>query len=234
MAVQLPLQFEFSRQQNFSSFYPGNNLESVAHVQGFLNHPDHQQIYLWGPAGLGKTHLLQACCLNASEQQRDAFYLGLKNQPMPPFSILEGLEHIELVCIDDIHLIAGIPEWEESIFRFYNAQRQNHHKVIFSSTQAVNDMTVCLPDLKTRLSWGLSLKLSGLDDDQILMALNFKAKQMGFSIPDNVGQYLLSRYERNLPSLWQTLDKIDQTTLASKRKLTIPLLKQIMAETHAG
>jgi len=68
-----------------------------------------------------------------------------------------------------------------------------------------------------------------LNDEQLIKALIHKAYFTGFTLPDNVGRFLLAHYERDLPALWLLLDKIDQATLAAKRKLTIPFLKQIMA-----
>ncbi len=233
MGVQLPLQFDFNRQQNFASFFPGNNQETHTHLQGFPVNSEHQQIQLWGAAGLGKTHLLQATCQLASEQQLSTFYLALGSTQCPPPSILDGLEDIQLVCLDDIDLIAGQDAWEHALFHFYNAHKNYGHKLLVSTSLAPVELHFSLPDLKTRLGWGLTLKLNALSDEQILGALCARAKQRGFDIPDNVGQFLIRHYDRKMAGLWDMLDKIDQTTLSRQRKLTIPLLKQIMAEPYA-
>jgi DnaA family protein len=80
------------------------------------------------------------------------------------------------------------------------------------------------------MGWGLTLKLKALSDEQQLNALIYKANDLGFEIPLNVGRFLITHYARDLASIWVLLDKINLATLAAKRKLTIPFLKQIMAD----
>lgn len=88
-----------------------------------------------------------------------------------------------------------------------------------------------LPDLVTRLGWGLTLKLKTLNEEQRITVLTSKANALGFDITPPVGRFLLAHYSRDLPSLWTLLDKLDHATLAAKRKLTIPFLKQFLGET---
>jgi DnaA family protein len=80
------------------------------------------------------------------------------------------------------------------------------------------------------MGWGLTLKLKTLADEQQLNALIYKANDLGFEIPLNVGRFLITRYAQDLASIWVLLDKINLATLAAKRRLTIPFLKQIMAD----
>lgn len=229
MAVQLPLQFEFQSNQSFKSFFPGNNTEIINHLQEFLAKKNEQQIYIWGDVGHGKSHLLKACCLAANEHHKTSFYLTFNSTKPPNPAILEGLENMAIVCLDNIEQIAGNTDWEQALFNFYNLHRDNNNQLLLTSSCPPKYLPFQLPDLKTRMSWGLTLKLQPLNDEQIINALNHKAHFMGFTIPDNVGRFLLSHYERDLPALWLILNKIDHATLAAKRKLTIPFLKQIMA-----
>jgi len=231
MAVQFPLQFEFQSNQSFDSFFPGSNAEVITHLQEFIATQNEQQIYIWGGAGQGKSHLLKASCLTATENNKTPFYLSFNATGLPNPAILEGLENRDLVCLDNIEYIAGNSDWEQALFNFYNRHRDNGNQLLLTASCPPKYLLFQLPDLKTRMSWGLTLKLQLLNDEQLINALIHKAQFMGFTMPDKVGRFLLSHYERDLPALWLLLDKFDQATLAAKRKLTIPFLKQIMAES---
>ncbi|MEO1899038.1 MAG: DnaA/Hda family protein, partial [Methylococcales bacterium] len=115
-----------------------------------------------------------------------------------------------------------------AFFNFFNLHRDNNKHLLLSAHCPPQFLPIQLPDLKTRMSWGLTLKLKALTEEQQLNALRFKAHDLGFEIPLNVGRFLMTHYARDLPSIWQLLDKIEQETLAEKRKISIPFLKQIM------
>ena len=231
MAVQIPLQFEFTSDQTFNDYYPGENREIVDHLQGFITEPENGLIYLWGDQGLGKTHLLQACGQRAQRSKIRSFFLSLSLHGVPDPAILEGLEEIEMVCIDDLDRIAGNESWEHAFFSFFNRLRDREHRLLVSAPAPPNELPIRLPDLKTRLNWGLTLKLKSLSEQERVSALSYKARKTGLEIPPQVGRFLLTHYSRDLPSLWALLEKIDHETLAAKRKLTIPFLKQILKST---
>lgn len=228
--MQVPLQFEFQSNQTFASFFPGGNAEIVSQLQALAGESLEQQIFIWGDSGCGKSHLLQACCQQAKALGKDPFYLAFAKDKLPDPAMLEGLEEMELVCLDDVQHIAGNDAWQLALFNFYNLHRQNNHHLLLSADCPPKYLPFELPDLKTRMSWGLTLKIQPLRDDQLIEALSFKAHFLGFDIPQAVGRFLLNHYVHDLPSLWLLLEKIDRATLAAKRKLTIPFLKQILAD----
>lgn len=230
MAQQLPLHFEFRANQTFDDFFPGANHEIVTHLQRCIAGLGEQQIFLWGKSGQGKTHLLQACCHQAQNQNLSSFYFDLANAKLPDSSMLIGLDEYEVVCFDNIEHIAGNAAWELAFFNFFNQHRDRGHKLIVSASSAPNDIAIQLPDLKTRLNWGLTLKIQPLTDSDKIAALIFKADQMGFEIAPQAGRFLLTHYDRDLTSLWALLEKLDRASLAAKRKLTLPFLKQILDE----
>jgi len=230
VSVQFPLQFEFQTNLTFASFFPGNNAEIVNQLMGMAGEGAEQQIYIWGEKGSGKSHLLQACCQQAKAEGKDPFFLAFAANDLPSPKILEGLENVELVCFDDLQNIAGNAEWELALFVFYNSHRQNNHKLVLAADCPPKFLPFALLDLKTRMAWGLTLKILPLHEEQLIEALSFKARYLGFDIPPKVGQFLLSHYVKDLPALWQLVEKIDKATLAAQRKLTIPFLKQILSE----
>jgi len=228
--MQQALQFEFQSNLTFASFFAGHNAELIQQLQNLAGDGVEQQLYLWGDRGSGKTHLVQACCQMAKVNAKDLFYFRFDADALPSPKLLEGLEHVELICFDDIHCVAGQEDWETALFGFYNSHRQNNHKLLLAADCPPKYLPFNLPDLKTRMGWGLTLKIQPLRDDQIIDALTFKAHFLGFDIPPKVGRFLLNHYVHDLPALWLLLEKIDRATLAAQRKLTIPFLKQILAE----
>ncbi len=228
--MQVPVQFEFQANQAFSSFFMGNNAEVIAQLKALATNGLEQQVYIWGDNGCGKTHLLQATCRHAQTQGKQPFYFRLVVDDLPSPSLLEGLEEVDLVCFDDIQALAGNTDWEHALFGFYNSHRQNGHKLLLAADCPPKYLPLELPDLKTRMNWGLTLKILPLAENQIIEALTFKAHSLGFDIPPKVGRFLLNRYVHDLPALWGLLEKIDRATLIAQRRLTIPFLKQILAE----
>lgn len=230
MAEQIPVQFDLQAEQSFASFYTASHQQVIQQLTDTASGQGEQQLYLWGKQGSGKSHLLQACCLRAHQRKLSAFFLPLdKNQPPTP-EILSGLETFDLICIDNIEVCAGNKIWELALFNFYNRHRGNNHQLIVSADCPPNYLPIDLADLKTRMSWGLTLKLQELSDTEQISALTFKAKNRGFKISPQVGDFLTKHYARDLPALWRLLPKLEQATLVAKRKLTVPFLKQILAE----
>jgi DnaA family protein len=230
VAEQLPLHFEFRANQTFDDFFPGINQEIINHLQKSIAGNDEQQLFIWGAPGLGKSHLLQACCHQAQSQKRSSFYFALSPVELPDPALLIGLDKFDIVCFDDIEHLAGNPAWELAFFNFFNQHRDQCHTLIVSASCPPNNIAIQLPDLKTRLNWGLTLKIQPLVDSDRITALIFKAEQMGFEISPQAGRFLLTHYDRDLSSLWILLKKLDRASLAAKRKLTIPFLKQILDE----
>ena len=220
--MQIPLAFE--------SFFPGNNAEIIQQLQELANQGSEQQIYIWGEPGSGKSHLLQACCQLGKAIGKDPLYLALSRNTIPDPAMLEGLEELDIVCLDDVQHVAENLDWQQALFNFYNRHRQNNRYLLLAADCPPKYLPLDLPDLKTRMSWGLTLKIQPLRDDQLIEALTFKAHYLGFDIPPTVGRFLLNHYVHDLPMLWLLLEKIDRATLAAKRKLSIPFLKQILAD----
>ena len=230
MAQQLPLHFEFRTNQTFSDFFYGSNHEIVTHLQRCIEGLGEQQIFLWGKPGQGKSHLLQACCHHAQKQNLSSFYFDLSNVQQSSPSILNGLDEYNIVCFDNIEHIAGNVEWELAFFSFFNQHRDHGHKLIVSGLSAPSAIAIQLPDLKSRLNWGLALKILPLTDSDQIAALIFKARQMGFEIAPQAGRFLLTHYNRDPGSIWILLEKLDKASLSAKRKLTIPFLKQVLGQ----
>ncbi len=230
MTVQIPLPFKYQEAQDFDTFYPGPNREIVESLQKNAINCREQLVFIWGESGLGKTHLLQASCKKAHESNRTAMYIPLRQIVTFDPALLDEIDRYTLVCIDDIQTIAGDTQWEPALFNFFNRHRDNGHRLVICADLPPNNLAIQLPDLATRLLWGVTLRMNPLNDSDKIQAMIFKAKALGFDLPTNVGRYLLNRYARDMPSLWFLLENLERGTLIAQRKLTIPFVKKYLME----
>lgn len=226
---QLPFDFSVSDRATFSNFLvtPGN-AELIDILQGMPFSND-SMVFLWGHEGAGKSHLLQALCHACEESgTSQALYLATGKIRLFGPEVFSSLHHMDLICLDDLHVVLGDPAWEESLFAFFNRSREAGVRLLVSADAAPRFLPFSLPDLASRMSWGMVYQLHELDDEEKVAALKQRAESMNMPIPDDVLQYIYNRHSRNLQSLLEVLERLDQLSLAEKKRLTIPFVKQVM------
>ena len=228
MAQQLPLPLGFNPEQGFGQFWPGPNRELIEHLRRISAEPGEALSFLWGASGGGKTHLLNACCSRAAEHGRSTAYLPLTLLLEHGPEVLEGLEGYQLISLDDVERVAGHPDAELALFHLFNRARDQGQTLIMAATLPPAHLPLQLPDLTSRLSWGLTLHVRGLNDDDTLQALGLRARHLGLQLPPAVGRYLMKRVPRDLPAQLALLDRLDQASLAAQRRLTIPFVKSLL------
>ncbi|WP_455212230.1 DnaA regulatory inactivator Hda [Kaarinaea lacus] len=227
MPEQIPL-FQPFHEVSFDSYCAGNNAEVIAQIKSQILVPDQPCVYLWGKAGVGKSHVLQAACSFAYQQHKHAAYVPLIDYGAIQPDILQGLESYAVICIDDIDAVAGQNAWEQALFHLFNLARDHGALLMFAATKKPTDLDIELRDLVSRLAWGTVWHLEELPDRDKLSALQVRARQRGFSISDEVGTYLMQRLPRDMHSLFALLDKLDHASLSEHRKLTIPFVRQFI------
>ena len=225
---QLPLQLQPKESCTFDSYFPGPNQLVVELLQNLFAAEGEQQVYLYSMPGLGKSHLLQAICQQASSQQLTASYLPLDQMPGVTPDILEGIENLDLVAIDGLDAVIGQPEWEEGLFSLINFARTARVRLVFAASKSPLELPLQLPDLQSRLSWGPVFQLKTLTDEEKRAALQSRATVRGLELADNVASYLLEHYPRELFILFEHLDRLDKASLAQQRRLTIPFIKNVL------
>ncbi|MAM70495.1 MAG: DnaA regulatory inactivator Hda [Gammaproteobacteria bacterium] len=184
-----------------------------------------QFYFIWGRPGSGKSHILQALCGGFE----NAVYLPLKELSRHGEGILDGLEQLDLICIDDIQQVISSPAWEARLFKLFNdVQQDSTSHLIISSDQAPAALDYALPDLKSRFSSGMVYQLHELDEAGKLEALKKRAASVGMPLDDDVLQYICSRTERSTHHLFNVLEELEKLSLSEKRKLTIPFVKSLM------
>jgi DnaA family protein len=224
---QLPLRITLPDSASLANFYPGPNGPALQSLQRAIGTRSEPFIYLWGGPGIGKTHLLQAASRQASEQGEAAAYLPLGYEALAP-DVLEGMEGFTVVAVDDIHVRAGQPTWEQALFHLYNELRDAGACLLMAGRFPPDRLGLALTDLVSRLSWGLVFELKGLSDEERLAALQHRARRRGLELSKEVGWFLLRRYPRDMSTLFGLLDALDNASLEAKRKLTVPFVKSIL------
>ena len=142
--------------------------------------------------------------------------------------ILESLESMELVCIDGIESIVGNKVWEIGLFNLINRSLNSKNRLIFTSSKNIDVMNFELTDLDSRLRKIQSHELYALADDEILSALKHIANLRSIELGSKEAQYLLTYANRNISDLVQILESLDQLSMEMKRKITIPLIKEVI------
>lgn len=229
---QLPFDFSPEENLNFGNLLVSEqNSELVEFLQNYSDNPE-LMVYIWGHPGAGKSHLLQALC--SRETDRDgmqSLYLPLEKIRLFGPDVFNSLHHMDLICLDDFDCVIGDRHWEESLFEFFNRSRAAGVKLVIASRQSPRGSDFSLPDLGSRMSWGIIYQMVELDDDEKLEALDKRAQEMQMPLSPELLQYIYQRHPRDLQSLLTVLEKLDQLSLAEKRRLTIPFVGKVMGWT---
>lgn len=226
---QLSLPLSLPDDETFNSFYAGENASLVSAIQAAVSQQHGSYLYFWSRDGGGKSHLLHAACAEVSSRDRAVGYVPLDKRAWFVPDVLEGMEHLSLVCIDNVQCIAGDEEWEMALFNLYNRILETGKTcLLITGDRPPRQIPLQLPDLASRLDWGQIYKLHPLSDDEKIQALQLRAKLRGFELPEDVGRFILKRLDRQMRTLFDMLDRLDHASIVAQRKLTIPFVKDIL------
>lgn len=227
-AGQIPLALGLQDKPGFDLFVVGNNTEVLHSIKSIAKGVKQSSLFLWGQCGSGVSHLLQAACMFAHDHNHAVAYVPLIDLARLKPALLENMDSMDMVCIDDIDLVCGKPDWEQAILHLYNRLRENKHSLLIGAHSSPQQLAIQLQDLKSRLSWDLVYHLQVLDDMDKVEVLQRRACARAFDLPREVAEYIVSRGRRGLPDLLSLLDILEQATLAEQRKLTIPFVKKFL------
>jgi DnaA family protein len=148
---QLTLGVGLKDEATFSNFFLGKNTQLVTALKNIARGEGERIIYFYGSGGQGCTHLLQACCHAAHQAKQSAVYTPLNHHAELTPEIFEGLESLNLVCIDDVHCIAGKPLWEEALLHLYNRIHDAGGRLVITANVAPRALNIILADMASRL-----------------------------------------------------------------------------------
>jgi DnaA-homolog protein len=221
---QIPLSIGPEPLATFDSFVAGANVAAVAHLRTLALAPA-APVYLWGPSGSGKTHLLRA--LVASLQQRGAHAGWFDAGVAAPWPFDESWS---LVAIDGCESLDE--EQQRAAFALFVAAAGQGAQVAAAGSVPPVDLPL-REDLRTRLGWGHVFALQPLGEADARAALRREADRRGIFLSDDVMDYLLTRFSRDLKHLMALLDRLDEFALAEHRAVTVPLLRKMFEEAGA-
>lgn len=227
---QLPLALALADHASFETFVSSGNATAVEHVRSAA-HAAADTVWLWGAAGAGKSHLLQAACRAATAAGRRAMYVAL---PADSPAVLADLEQVDLLAIDGMHTVAGDPRWERPLFAILNAYLGRSGSLLLAAAVPPGQCEYRLADLKSRAAGAVTYRLAPLDDAGRAAALRLHAAARGLAFDAAAAEFLLKRVARDMAALTQWLAQLDRTSLAEQRRLTIPFIRELIARAESS
>lgn len=219
---QIALDIGLATGPTLASFFAGPNEAAVRHLQLWAGNPTRSPVptYLWGPAASGKTHLLKAVLEQLRGQGVAAGWLDPTVHEPPAFEDAWGA-----VLMDDAHLYTAVQQ-HTAFNWFVNAQ--THQRWVLAAGAAPPADLKLREDLRTRLGWGHVFQLHVLSEPERRAVLRQHADARGVFLGDEVMDFMLTRFSRDLGSLVQLLEQLDGYALQTKRAITIPLIKSML------
>ncbi len=230
MNRQLPLSLKLPDFASFDNFHASGNEEVLAILQN--GSVDGGLVYLHGRAQAGKTHLLLATLRAAPLPAGRCCYLPF-TEVVDPVGALAALSTEALICLDDIHCLAGQPAAERALLSCYE-HVGSACLLLVSAAAPPARVGFSLPDLASRLGSGVTYGLRCLTDDGKRAALRLRARCRGLELTEEVIAYVMHRYPRDNRNLFALLDQLDSESLAAGRRITVPFLREFEQRRSAG
>lgn len=218
MVEQLTFDLAAVEPPSFANFVAGPNVEVVAQLaRAASGQVRETAIVVWGAPGAGRTHLLRAA-IHAAGDARPAVYY-----PDPAAAPSEPPGPSVLVAVDDVDRADAAAQGR--LFTLFNRLQETQGQLLAAAAVPPGRLPL-RDDLRSRLSWGLAYEVVPLADADKPRALAAYARQRGFRLGDDVVAYLLAHGRRDMGSLVATLAALDRHSLATKRPITVPMLRE--------
>ena len=213
---------DFNPQFNFDNFVvgPSNRMAHSAAI-AVSNHPGdvYNPLFIYGPPGVGKTHLLYAIANGIRKKNPDANIIYIKGDQFTNelIAAIQSGKNVEfrsksreadLFLIDDIQFIAGKESTQEEFFHTFNTLYENHKQIVMTSDRKPNDMLTLEDRLKSRFEWGLTIDIQPPDYETRMAILKNKAVQLGLNLSDDVCNYIAINITNNVRQIEGTVKKI--------------------------
>lgn len=223
---QLALDIGLATGPTLAGFFAGPNEAAVRHLQVWVGASGAQSVhspvptYLWGDSGSGKTHLLESVRTALREQGASVGWLHAGLLDPPAFD-----DRWVAVLLDEVHLYTAVQQ--HAAFNWFVNAQTLLRGVVASGTLPPADLPL-REDLRTRLGWGHVFHLQLLSETERRAVLRQAADARGVMLSDDVLDYMLHRFSRDLGSLMELLDQLDGFALRTQRAITIPLIRAML------
>ena len=213
---------DFNPQFTFDNFVvgPSNRFAhsaaiAVSKTPGQVYNP----LFLYGPPGVGKTHLLYAIANGIRKENPNANIVYIKGDQFTNelIAAIQNGKNIEfrskyreadLFLIDDVQFIAGKESTQEEFFHTFNKLYEEHKQIVMTSDRKPSDMLTLEDRLKTRFEWGLLADIQPPDYETRMAILKNKAKNLGLNLSDDVCNYIAINVTNNVRQIEGTVKKI--------------------------
>ncbi len=229
---QIPLDLQWPARQRFEYFHAGAANAAALNLVRSTTQPAGPWVFLQGPSGSGRTHLLMAACRQAMDQGQTAQYIPLRGLRDQPLERLRSFTGAKLLALDDLDVLFGDGPAEHALFDLYNTCRAAGDTLLMASLQA--PMAAQLPDLRSRLRSCTQARLQLLDDTARREVLRRQAAIRGLELDDSVLDWLFHHHVRDLGTLMALLERIDHAALAEQRRITVPFIRHLLAPSSEG
>ena len=223
---QIALDIGLAPGPRLRNFFPGPNEAVLQHLVLWTGHAQRSPVptYLWGPSGAGKTHLLRAVQAELRQAGAAVGWLDADDREPAPFD-----ERWEVVLMDDVHRYS--PVQQHAAFNWFvhaTNPGDGRQRWVLAAGDVPPPQLDLREDLRTRLGWGHVYAVQVLAESDRRAVLRQQADERGIFLGDEVMDYMLHRFSRDLGSLVQLLDRLDAYALQTQRAITVPLLKSML------
>ena len=235
---------EFNPQFTFDNFVVGSS-NQFAHGAAIAvaNNPadSYNPLFIYGPSGLGKTHLLYAIAGHIHNKHPEFNIVYIKGDQFTNEMIkaLQGGKNFEfrnkyrnadLFLVDDIQFIAGKESTQEEFFHTFNNLYENHKQIVLTSDRSPSDMQKLEERLKTRFEWGLLADIQPPDYETRMAIIKNKAIHLGLDLPDDVCDFIAENVTSNVRQIEGTVKKIHAYHNLNGMTLDIPNVKRAITD----
>ena len=225
-----PKQLTFPWNKSFHSSFEGfyidpKNKQLISILE---NISINENMYIYGLKNSGKTYLLQSLCNKYSKNDKSSLFLPLMDVTKHGVEIIDSIENMDLVCIDGLEAVSQNKEWEIGLFNLINNAQQTGCRLVFTSSSEEGAINFSLADLDSRIRKFQSHEIFPISDDHLLKALKKITNLRSISLGEKEAQYLITYTKRNIADLTIILESLDQLSMENKRRITIPLIKELL------
>lgn len=224
---QLPLALRYPPDQRLDTFV-ADDPALIAQLGDFALGGVRASLYVAGAAGTGKTHVAIGLCAQAEQLGRRALYLPLRSLAGRLREAFEAAHGADVIAVDGLDCIVGDRAEEIALFDLHNRAHDAGRSVLYTASTGPDMLDLALPDLRSRLTQAVRVTLPQLDDAGRHELLRLRAHRRGLQVDPATIDWLLRRVDRDLPALTALLDRLDQASLASQRRLTVPFVRQVL------